>query len=439
MIRAVSDAADANKDSSEVLAWRDYACDAAAAFTVAFLKTHPVDAVRGEITLGRAGYGTEQSFRDCLISFRTFIEERTHGFVGREFVFDAIQEFQSSPETTSGYFVVEGKPGIGKSAILAEYVKRNNPISHFNIRALGIVRTETFLRNVCAQLATRYYLGYSDIPDDALRDGRFLIRSLEEAARKITQDDRIVIAVDAMDEVDPHSQSGTANLLYLPESLPAKVFFVLTTRKLSGLQLVSTATRKSLNLGEREAEGRRDVCLYIERYTSRERLAKWLQHRGIPVEKFVEQLADKSENNFMYLRFVLPAIEDGEYRDMDIARLPDGLIAYYEDHWKRMEPLPDAKLKIIFILATVSKPVSTSLLARYIKGSPLEVQRTLDEWSESGFLTAHTVDGQKRYSLYHNSFREFLHRKDIGQEASVNLAEIAHLVIDELYGGCYKS
>ena len=54
-------------------------------------------------------------------SFQSLIEEKTAGFVGREFVFQAIEEFLTSQP--SGYFIIEGEPGIGKSAILAKYVR----------------------------------------------------------------------------------------------------------------------------------------------------------------------------------------------------------------------------------------------------------------------------------------------------------------------------
>lgn len=387
---------------------------------------------------GEAPPAPPNPLRECFVSFDSFIEERTHGFVGREFVFDAIEAFQSHAASASGYFVVEGKPGMGKSAILAEYVKRTGCVSHFNIRAQGINRADTFLRNVCAQLATRYHLGYSEIPDDAIRDGRLLARMLEEASGRLGADGRIVVAVDALDEVDPNSQSSTANTLYLPESLPQNVHFLLTTRKLG--QLVSVSTRQTLDLRDHEEEGRRDVCRYIERYAERAEMAKWIHDRGIAVEAFVEQLAAKSENNFMYLRHVLPAIERGRYDDLTVTQLPSGLEKYYEDHWNRMgmsaKPLPEEKLKIIYVLAAVNEPVSASLLEQYTRENQLSVQETLDDWTE--FLTVHTADGRKRYSFYHGSFREFLHRKDIVQAAQVSLDGIADLVIDDLWGDIYQ-
>ena len=50
-----------------------------------------------------------------------FISEMTEGFVGRQFVFDALASFIESNK--HGYFIVYGEPGIGKSAFAAQLVK----------------------------------------------------------------------------------------------------------------------------------------------------------------------------------------------------------------------------------------------------------------------------------------------------------------------------
>ncbi|WRH66405.1 MAG: Swt1 family HEPN domain-containing protein [Planktothrix sp. GU0601_MAG3] len=63
------------------------------------------------------------------------IQEKTEGFVGREFVFDAIQTFLD--HQPNGYFIIEGDPGIGKSAILAKYVEETGCVAHFNVRFSG--------------------------------------------------------------------------------------------------------------------------------------------------------------------------------------------------------------------------------------------------------------------------------------------------------------
>lgn len=113
--------------------------------------------------------------------FQALIQEKTEGFVGRGFVFKAIQDFLTSQ--TKGYFIIEADPGVGKSAILAEYVRRTKCVFHFNIRSQAINRAEQFLQEVCSQIISRYSLPYPlDLAPDATRDGKFLGKLLEEAS-----------------------------------------------------------------------------------------------------------------------------------------------------------------------------------------------------------------------------------------------------------------
>jgi hypothetical protein len=61
--------------------------------------------------------------------FQQLIQEKSENFVGREFVFAAINKFlhkcdqKALPQGNHGYFTLRGAPGSGKSAIPVEYVK----------------------------------------------------------------------------------------------------------------------------------------------------------------------------------------------------------------------------------------------------------------------------------------------------------------------------
>jgi hypothetical protein len=80
-------------------------------------------------------------------------------------------------------------------------------------------RPELFLKKIRQQLMSRYQL--QDAADADLSP------LLTKASEKITAGERLVIVVDALDEVD---QESTGNLLYLPTILPENVYFLLTRR-----------------------------------------------------------------------------------------------------------------------------------------------------------------------------------------------------------------
>jgi hypothetical protein len=280
------------------------------------------------------------------------------------------------------------------------------------------------------------------MPPDAVGDGAFLSQLLQEAAGKLSSGERLVIAVDALDEVDLAVGHSGANILYLPSILPNGVYFVMTKRHMD-LPLTVTARRTSYAL-EQDREGTvRDVSDHIRSGIRREGLEQWLGVRGISDDEFVATLVDRSEGNFMYLRYVLPEIRWGVYDDLEIGVLPKGLQGYYDDHWRRMgmltHPLQRTRIRIIYILAEVKQPVSRRLIAQFatdhsLAVDELTVQEVLDDWRQ--FLHVRRRD-TVRFSLYHASFRDFLHRKDVVQAAGVAVKDINAMIADDLWGSLF--
>ncbi|MEZ2269845.1 MAG: AAA family ATPase [Microcoleus sp.] len=367
---------------------------------------------------------------------QTVIEDKTKDFVGREYVFEAIADFIDNQP--NGYFTIEADPGVGKSAILAKYIQQHNCIAHFNVRLQSINRTAQFLESVCRQLIDRYDLPYPSLPPETTRDSNFFAQLLHEVTAKLGESEKLVIAIDALDEVDLASQDASANILYLPACLPKAVYFLMTQRRIT-LPFVVHSPQHLFNLMEYRDQSRRDVEDYIRDATRHPKLREWIDKRELTLEEFVNPLADKSENNFMYLRYILPQIEQGFYQNLKIENLPKGLEGYYEDHWRRMgmtaKPLPRTKLKIVYILGEICQPVSRCLISEYAKEDQLTVQEVLDEWEQ--FLREQEIDNQKCYNLYHASFLDFLHRKNIVKAAGVDIKNINAIIANRLWEGLF--
>lgn len=366
--------------------------------------------------------------------FRMIIQDKTEGFVGREYVFTAIEEFLTSQ--SKGYYVIEGDPGMGKSALLAEYIRRTDCVAHFNTRLSDITRTRQFLESITGQLSIRYGLSISDTPKDPAEFADFLIGLLQNASSHIKSGENLVIAVDALDEVDPGDQPIGRNILYLPQLLPDGVYFILTQRRGANLPFFVNAPTDTFDLLKHPAEGREDVLIYLKGAVKDSGIKEWITSREIQTDEFINTLAEKSENNFMYLHYITLDMGMGRYGDFSLQDIPAGLERYYESHWAlmgmRAKPLPKAKIKIVYILAEVRQPVSRQLIATFAKEDELTVQEVLDEWEQ--FLHRHRINEQTRHSVYHSSFREFLHRKDIVQAAGVTIEGINGLIDDGLSG-----
>lgn len=110
---------------------------------------------------------------------------------------------------------------MGKSAMAAKYVYDHKAICYFNVLQEGRNRPELFLKSIRQQLINRYQL------DNAENDD--LSALLVKASSKISDGERLVIVVDALDEVE--QEPGAENILYLPKTLSDKVYFFLTRRR----------------------------------------------------------------------------------------------------------------------------------------------------------------------------------------------------------------
>ena len=150
-------------------------------------------------------------------------------------------------------------------------------------------------------------------------------------------------------------------------------------------------------------------------------------------EKLIQQLTVKSENNFMYLSQILPAIAQGFYSEpFQDDWLPPGLETYYQSHWQRMkgEELSAVELGVLRTLVTpqnsldsplsplqtagisadaVSEAMPAGLIAQILDEDEYDVEAVLSNWIE--FLRRQPIDTEIYYSFYHSSFHPWLRRQ----------------------------
>jgi hypothetical protein len=352
----------------------------------------------------------------------TFRERRTAFFVGREFVMNAIDE--RLLDLSSGYLLIDGPPGIGKSAIMAELVRTRDYVHHFNVATDGIRTPDQFLRNVCAQLIVRYKLPYSELPPDAGRDAGFLDVLLRDAtaAAAVQEDLPVVLVVDALDEAEEPDTHAGVNRLKLPATLPGGVVVVVSIR--AGVPDLLTVADRAEPIGLRWDDPRNlaDVQKYTETFL--ERQAEVMQHRLVEwkasAPEFVESVVAHSEGNFMYLVNLLDGIAAGSITKETfggLEGLPTGLMDYYAGHWRAMrdadvERFERVQRPVVCMLAVSPGAVTAAKVAEWISNSGVfapvpvtEVDRVLKEWRQ--FFNQEPGD-PPRWRIYHTSFLTFL-------------------------------
>ena len=388
--------------------------------------------------------GISPEIRAGIIDDSRFVADKTAGFVGRQWLFDSIAQF--TKDKPRGYFILRGDPGIGKSAFLAQMVRREGYVHHFNVRAEGIRRPETFLSNICSQLIATYGLEHTFLPPEATRDARFLNALLDKVSARLKPGEKAVVLVDALDEADSSTLLPGTNPLYLPQSVPAGVYVIVTIRR-EAVKLRVECEQRTLDIEQNDQGNLADVREFVESKLALPGIRAYISSQGLGDEGFVSHMVSKSQGNFMYLRYVLPEIESGVYRDREFDTLPEGLENYYEDHWRRMrfrdeEDWFAVQLPVLVAMTALREPVSIDLIADFSRIADTRRIRTiLMEWDQFLYTAQEKDDEgllQKRFRLYHASFHDFIAAKDEIADERVHLkrahAQIAESLLGEMYG-----
>ena len=374
--------------------------------------------MEGEILYKKFTKVSELSQNIRVHEFQTLISNRTQNFIGRDFVFKKIDNIINDPEFPSGYVVISGEPGIGKTSLMAQLVKVGGFVHHFNIALQNIRSAQDFLSNICAQLIIRFELNHSSLPNNATKDSGFFVQLLAEASEKYPND-HIIVLIDALDEAE--DSGPVSNRLYLPPSLPNRVFIITTIRSKAEYYL-QVDNRKDIFIHDKDINNSKDIRNFIISFIAEnnKKMTGVINHWGIDESKFIEILTQKSEGNFMYLVHVLGDIRD-ERLNADklnsIHDLPVGLREYYQRHWRAMRDIDKNNFEkyqkpIICILATAREPVTIEKVSEWIELPQSSIKTTINEWME--FLNEdRQINGELTYRIYHTSFQDFL-RDEIG-------------------------
>ncbi len=282
-------------------------------------------------------------------NYSDIVNEILPVFVGREFVFKRIDKFIS--KNNKGYFYVRANPGIGKTSLSIKLVEDTGyPFHIINPQHNGTDRyAKDFISNICAQLIKKYNLPFEHFPEGYGDDGGFLQTVLRAVSNEVENDEKVVIVVDGLDELKQEELTFFAkeNILHLPNTLPLNIFFIITMRDLSkkGIELPKEISEDFLieDLGEENIE---DVRKYIKIASKDKRFEQYLKIHKVSKETFRETLEKKSEGSFMYLKYIFLEIADGDYTDVSLEKLPQGINEYYKEHFDRMMDVSDEVKKV---------------------------------------------------------------------------------------------
>lgn len=347
-------------------------------------------------------------------SFEGRIVEKTDGFFGRQWLFDACQDWLD--QGSSRLFWLKGSPGIGKSAFAASLVHRRNSavIGFFMCDFQGRQDPEDTAREAICTLAFQMA---SRLPDYRLKllyqqqvdreqvekksaDDLFeyLISEPLNRAGKIPEATRLMLVIDGLDEAGRNDgRNALAELLQKHAwSLPPWLGIVITSRPEPYLvQLLNQF--EAAEFDGLTPQNLQDLRDYIDA-----RLPAGLAEPER--SRTVAQVLDKSGGTFLYLRLV------EQDRALDFSRpaeLPDKLDGYLKAAFNRYYPDINAYAQwaepFLRLLTAAPGPLPRDMARQVLQWSQGDLTRKVIE--QLGSLLQQRDGG---LTFYHASLSDWL-------------------------------
>jgi len=241
-----------------------------------------------------------------------FVETRTRIYVGRELLHRQLLNYLSSNEPTTA--LVHGPPGSGKSALLARLYAtlREMPnVPCVVYHSIGVSPRSGnlgfMLRRICLELTERFVLtegiveesgSPQTIPKRIPEDGEKLPGVFREIVAALPEDARVVLIIDALDQLDSVFRSHEMH--WLPGRLPP------------GLKIIVSCSSGSRKAEEILSRIRQRNCLQLEvtPLTSEERLEiirtiPSISAKALDPEQVDLLLRNPATENPLYLQIAL--------------------------------------------------------------------------------------------------------------------------------------
>lgn len=405
------------------------------------------------------------------IDFTSDLEKLTKDFTGRQWVFDDIDRWLKQSEER--FFILTGEPGVGKSAIAAHLIQTPTDIFAHHFCQLGDEKTvhpSCVLRSLKAQLAHAfpYYsealfntskpttlsgeasINIGKIED--LKDGtqstvkqfkinnvnssdianeldiliRVPLAALPALYKKYEKNppELAIILIDGLDvavtlEAGVQEDKDLATLfasLSEDESLPSWIRFLFTTRP-DRRVLREFEPLKPYLIDERSEENLTDIRQYVNQRISLPALQQLITTTQIETQVWIEQLTQRSQGNFRYIKSLLDELEIGSCSLDALSALPQDLINSYDNDFAQRFPVhewSDRHDLILKTLAEAERPLTEDELATITEIRPRQLRQDL--WGLRQFLDVYLVGDTPEYlhetfTIFHHSLKEYLIRR----------------------------
>lgn len=343
--------------------------------------------------------------------FEQKIDELTESFKGRKDELENLLTFVKTKR--KGYFSIIGNPGIGKSTLIAQFIKElrdQTDLTHLKVieyfirRGNSSARPETFLTYLIQKT------------DDFFKEGKKIRAdktdpwSLQEvlftkwrAWSSQSQGKKLLFFIDGLDE-----GTDTDLLTYLPRENFDNILFIYGSRP-GGQQSVKDFFHTlplehhiRHELGGLKKEDIRSLIYEVGNKYELERESAW-----------IDEVLKRSDGYPLYIKLLCDAIVNGDIALNDVDILPKGIYEQYQrilNRYAKDIQFGNATLQCLYSLAATKDYLNIHQLGRINhldEISKVQVSGTLMEILSK----KENLKDPPSFQLFHESFREYLQKE----------------------------
>lgn len=348
-------------------------------------------------------------------SFDAAIIKSVEGFFGRQWLFDAVQNWL---QTDSRLFWLKGTPGIGKSAFAAKLVHSGSSsiVGFFKCDFQALKSAEESasecIRTLAYQLASRLpdyrikLLRGQQIDRETIQKKTaddlfsYLITEPLNRAEKIAEANRLALVIDALDEagrlMGGKMVNPLADLLYKnADQLPPWLGVIVTSRPEAYLQQQLGAKFSPLIMEGGTQNNLSDIKDYLETKLDP-------SIAGEKREKNIASIIDKSGGTFLYIMRI-----ESSYNLSKPESLPNGLDdLFYKDferYFPELRVYEEKTEKFLRLLVASPGPLPKVLAQELLQWQARDITQYVTQPLAS--LLAETDDGLQ---FFHKSIKDWL-------------------------------